>query len=91
MPKMKEEKDKFDALEQDWRDAIQGMKAEEIVEKVAQIALEHSALMKAKKEDQDLAEKKEQYSAASEIYRSNTKMSKLRIDYCKSILDAMGK
>lgn len=88
---MAKDKDKFDLLEQDWRDAVMGMEAEDIKSRVAEIALNQSELMHAKKEDQDLIEKKEAYSDASAIYREGTKVNKLKIDFMKAILDGMGK
>lgn len=83
-------KDAFELLEDEFKDSVQQMSPEDIKKRVAEIALAHSELMKAKKEDQDLLEKKEAYSLASTQYRESSKFSKLRIDYCKSILDNKG-
>lgn len=86
----KEEKDKFALLDDEFKSAIQGMNAVDIKKRVAEIALNNAELMKAKKEDQDLKEKKDAYADASFQYREGAKMNKLRIDFCKAILDSMG-
>ena len=86
----KEKKDQFEDLDADFKAAIESMSPVEIKVKVAEIALEHSRLMKAKKEDGDLKEKQEAYKEASAVYREGVKFSKLRIDYCKAILDNKG-
>jgi hypothetical protein len=86
----KKEKDKFDLLEQEWRDAVQGMNKEDIKKRVCEVALNQAELMKAKREDQDLDEKRETYRDASSIYREGTKMNKAKIEYMKMVLDGMG-
>jgi hypothetical protein len=89
MAKMK--KDKFDLLEQEWRDAVQGLDAIDIKKRVAETALNQAELMRAKKEDMDLQEKKESYSDASSVYREGTKMNKMKIEFMKMVLDGRGK
>lgn len=87
----KEKKDRFDLIEQEWRDAVMGMAPEEIKKRVAETALNQAELLRAKKEDQDLAEKHEAYKDATMMYREQTKLNRAKIDFCKSILDGKGK
>lgn len=91
MAKQDKEKDKFDGLEQEWRDAIMGMSVEDIKKRVAETALNQAELMRAKKEDQDLADKKESYSDATAVYREGTKANRLKIEFMKATLDGRGK
>jgi hypothetical protein len=87
----KTDKDPFEGLEQEYRDAIMGMDVVEIKKRVAETALEQAALMKAKKEDGDLIEKQAAYKDANSTYVENTKLNKLKINFCKMVLDGMGK
>jgi hypothetical protein len=90
MAKMKKEKDQFDDLDDDWKSSVQSMDAVEIKKKVAEIALEHSRLLRAKRDDEDLKTKREEYKTASAIYRENAKMSKVRIEFLRSVLESKG-
>jgi len=84
-------KDKFKALDNDFKDAVAAMPEEDIRKKVANIALAQEALMKARDEDQDLARAKEEFSVAGAIYRDGSKMNRLRIQYCREMLESRGK
>lgn len=84
-------RDKFAALDTEFKDAVAGMDEESIRKKVSDIALAQEALMKAKDDDEDLASAKEQFSVAGEIYRQGSKLNRLRIQFCKQVLEDRGK
>jgi hypothetical protein len=90
MPKI-EKKDKFEELPDDFRSNVQSMKSDEIKGVVSKVALDQVELMKAKKEDQDLAEKREQYLNAGAVYKEGSKLNRTKIEFCKMVLDGMGK
>jgi hypothetical protein len=87
----RQKKDPFADLDAEFKEAIPTLTAEEIRDRIAQVALNQESLMAAKKDDEDLAECREQLREASAVYRDGTKMNKLRIAYCKQVLDDMGK
>jgi hypothetical protein len=84
-------KDKFKALDSEFKDTIANMSEEEIRATVAKVGLNQVELMKAKEDDQDLAEKKFAASEAGAIYRDGTKFNKLRIEFCHQVLGDRGK
>jgi hypothetical protein len=84
-------KDRFADLDSDFKDTIANMKEPEIRDRLAKLTLDQEALMELKKNDQDLAAKREQASEAGRVYREGTKRYKLAVAYARSILDAMGK
>ncbi len=90
MAKMAKEKDPFEGVPEEFRDAIAGMSVEEIKQRIATVALDQVELMKAKKEDQDLFEKKELAKEAGALYREGTKLNKTKIEYCKMMIDNKG-
>lgn len=83
-------KDPFEDLDTDFKEAVAGMANDEIRERIAKVALDQMELMEAKKQDQDLTDKKEAYSEANAIYRDGTKMNKLRMEFCKRVLGDKG-
>lgn len=86
----KMEKNPHEDVPEEWRDAVEAATTDDIKKKVAEVALAQAELMKAKKEDADLAEKKEQVKEASAIYREGSKLNKAKIEYAKMILDSRG-
>jgi len=88
MPKV--EKDQFGDVPEEFKEVVEGLGTDDIRKKVAEIALNQVELMKAKKEDQDLAEKREQYKSAGEIYSSGTKLNRKKIEYLKTLLESKG-
>ncbi len=84
-------KDKFDSLDKDFQDKMAASTPEEIRGVIAQVALNQEELQKAKENDEDLANLKEQVALASEDYSSGTKMNRLRIQFAKRCLEDKGK
>jgi hypothetical protein len=86
----KAEKDPFEVVPDEFKDAVAGMNTVEIKQRIAQVALDQVELMKAKKEDQDLLEKREIYKEAGALYREGTKLNRTKIEYCKMTIDSKG-
>lgn len=80
-------KDTFADLDLEEQDKIASLRGDDLVAYVAKVALDQQALMKAKEEDQDLAEKKEAAKDAGAQYRDGTKGNKLRIAFAKRVMD----
>lgn len=91
MARGRKKKAPFEDLDQDFKDTVANMKEEEIRAKLSEIAINQHQNLEAKKQDQDLEQKKVEYGVAGEIYREATKMNRLRTSYCYSILEAQGK
>ena len=85
-----QEKDKFHALEDEFKSAIMQSDETEIRVRISQVALNQAELDAAQKDDQDLAEKAEAYKTAAEVYREGRKVNKLKIQFCKQVLDSKG-
>lgn len=90
MARVAKDKDPFESIPEEFKDAVAGMSVDEIKQRIAQVALDQVELMKAKKEDQDLFEKKEAYKEAGALYREGTKLNKTKIEYCKMMIDSKG-
>lgn len=90
MAKDKADKDPFSAVPEEFKEAVVGMSAEEIDARIAKVAKDQVELMRAKKEDQDLEEKKVSYREAGLVYREGSKLNRVKIEYCKSILEQKG-
>lgn len=84
-------KDPFDALPEDFKDAMASASPELIKDTIAKVAMADADLRKAQEEDEDLASKKEQVKFASEPYREGFKMNRLKINYLKQVLEDKGK
>jgi hypothetical protein len=72
-------KDPFAALSPEFKDAIRGMSSAEIRERVAQIAIDQANLMKAKKTDKDLAERKLEAEKVGEKYKDGSQLNGLKL------------
>ncbi len=81
----------FDDLDSDFKTSIEGMKDDEIKAKIFEVACNEVDNLKAKKDDQDLKDKKESAKMAGETYTESTKFNRMRIGYAKFILEARGK
>lgn len=84
-------KDKFDDLDKDFKEEAEKLDEGQLRTKISEIALNQEALMEAKEQDQDLAQKKEQAKEAGAVYREGSKANKLRVRYLRQMLDAKGK
>lgn len=84
-------KDKFKNLDEDFKDLVANMNEDEIRNKIAEVAIAQEELMNAKEDDQDLAEKAEAAKEAGAIYREGSKMNRMRIQFCKQVLEDRGK
>jgi len=91
--KNKSQKNPFDALSQDWRDAMDALGNDEkaLRDQIAKVSLDNAALREAQKEDQDLAEKKAKVASAMESYTPHYKAHKLMVAYLRNRLGDIGK
>ncbi len=80
----------FELLPPEFKDAIEQSSVDEIKARIYQTAVESSALKKARKEDQDLADKKELVKEAGAVYSEGLKMNELKIEFAKIILEGKG-
>jgi hypothetical protein len=80
-------KDPFDLVPVEFQDAVAGSNKDEILNRIAQVALANVELSNAKELDQDLAEKAEAHKFASEPYREGAKANKQKIAFCKQVLE----
>jgi len=83
-------KDPFGDLPEEFKDAVAGSNVDDVKKRIAEVAMNQVALMEAKKLDGDLAEAHQRYNDASALYRDGTKANKLKLQYCKSVLDSRG-
>jgi hypothetical protein len=90
MGRKKKDADAWEDLDADFRTEVDSMTREQIEHRIAAVAMYNVELMKAKKEDQDLQEKKDQVTLANEPYKLGSKQIRLKIEYCKQSLDGQG-
>jgi hypothetical protein len=83
-------KDKWEDLDEEFKDAVAAMSKDDIRNRIATIAMAQVELMKAKEDDEDLFKCREAAKEAGAIYRDGTKMNKLRIAFAKQVLDDKG-
>jgi hypothetical protein len=83
-------KDPFEALNSDFKDAVAVMPEAEIRNRISEVAIANEELRKAKKDDQDLEEKREALKYANEPYREGEKLNRLKIQFCKRVLEDRG-
>lgn len=84
-------KDPFGDIPEEWRDQMMQSSVEDIDAEVARLAKGEEENQKAKKEDPDLAEKREAVKFASEGYRESTKGYKTRMKFIMQVLEGRGK
>ena len=82
--------DPFAFVPGDWKDAVDGSTPQQINDKIAHIAKQADALRVARKEDADLAERKEQVKVASEPYVEGAKRFQQMIAYGRQVLGDKG-
>jgi hypothetical protein len=90
MKRGRKAKDKFEDLDSDFKDGTAAMDSSDLRQKISEIALNSLAFEKAKKEDQDLAQKKEQAKFAAAPYNEAKKANSLKILWIRNILDGRG-
>ena len=90
MGRPKKNTDPFADLDTDFKDAIASSTPEEINKRISDIAKAEEENLRAKAEDQDLAEKKAQAAEASVQYRDASKMNRMRIRFAMRVLGDKG-
>ncbi len=91
MAKGRKKKDRFDDLPGEFKEAVAGMKDDEIKTRIAQISMQREALAEAKKLDMDLSEAQARASQAGEVYRDGEKQAKLGVSWCRQVLKDRGR
>jgi hypothetical protein len=91
MTRGRKKKNPFDDLSNEFKDAVAGSTPEQIKQRIAQVAMDDQSLREARDEDQQLAEAKEAAKQAGEVYRDGAKMNRLKIRWCKEVLESKGK
>lgn len=81
----------FEDLPEEWCAEIDQSSVEAINTKIVELTIAETENQEAKKQDGDLAEKKEAVKFASEGYREATKGYKLRMRYILQVLEGRGK
>jgi Flp pilus assembly CpaE family ATPase len=90
MPAKYTKKDPFEDVDSDFKDAVASMSTDEIRSQIVKVSINQMELMEAKKEDQDLSDKREAYNDANSIYRDGTKQNRLKLEFCKRVLGDKG-
>lgn len=86
-----EKKDPFELAPQEFKDSVNAASDGEINAKIAEVAMNDAALADAKKEDQDLTEKKGAVKEASRQYVEGRNANRAKIAYARDVLKARGK
>jgi predicted carbohydrate-binding protein with CBM5 and CBM33 domain len=84
-------KDKFADLSQEYKDAVAGMAEAEVRTRIVEAAMAEEENKTAKEDDQDLKEKQEQAKFAGEQYKLASKVNRLKIQFCRRVLQDSGK
>lgn len=79
-------KDPFDMLDEELQDTLAKMDEAQLRDRIAKTSLDHAALIEAKENDQDLAEKKEAAKMAGQVYAEGTKFAKQLIKFARRCL-----
>jgi predicted carbohydrate-binding protein with CBM5 and CBM33 domain len=82
--------DKFEDLDNEFKDAVAGMDVVALNNKIAEVAKNEENNQNLKKDDQQLAEAKEAAKMANEPYKDASKANKLRIQFCMRVLGDRG-
>lgn len=91
MGRPKKDKNNFDDLPEEFKNALSGMKEQEIRQKISEIALDEEENTRTKQEDEDLKNLKEQVKLANEPYSDRSKMNKSKIRFARRVLEDQGK
>lgn len=87
----KQAKDPFEDLPEEFKSAVDDGDEAKLRDLASQTALAQTELMEAKKNDQDLAEKKAIAKEAGVVYRDGTKLNRLKLEYIHEALESRGK
>jgi hypothetical protein len=88
--KNRKEKSPFAALSNEFKDAACTYSKEEINDKIASSAKIISTLKEERKNDQQLAEAKENVKQCGQVYREGIKENELKIRYLYELLSSRG-
>jgi hypothetical protein len=86
----KTKKDKFADVPTEFKDAVASSSVEDINKRIATIAKDTEALLKARDDDQDYQTKKEALKTAGAVYRDGKKLNRLKTLYCIQALGDKG-
>lgn len=90
MARGRKKQDKFAKLDSEWKDAVAASSVDDIRKRISDIALEREELLKQKEEDMQLKEALQAAKDAGEVYRDGEKTARLRIQFCKRVLEDRG-
>lgn len=88
--RIKKEKDKFDALNDTFKDSVNAAQSEELRARLAKIALAQVSLNEAKNTDEKLSEAVDIVKELSAPYRDELKELKLQTEYLYRVLSDRG-
>jgi hypothetical protein len=80
-------KDKFENLDDTFKDAVDGMSTDEIRKRISDIAILDFEYKKLFKEDPEVLKARQALKDVSQDYRDDIKACKLQMEYAKKILD----
>lgn len=83
-------KDKFDSLDSDFKEAVAQSSTDEIRRRVSEIAILEVTEKQILKQDPAVLEAKEKLKNVMEPYRESLKAYRLKIEWCKRVLDDKG-
>ena len=87
---MRRTKDKFDALDGEFKASVSSMTKEEIDKRISDWAKADEQSKQAMKADDDLTAKKETVKLLATPYRETSKMARLRIAFGMQVLEERG-
>lgn len=85
-----EKKDKFDSLEDSFKDAVRQSSTDEIKKRISEVALLDVTERQVLKNDPDVQMAKDKLKNLMEPYRENFKAYKLQLEFFKQTLDDKG-
>lgn len=83
-------KDPFSALPEEFKDATTSMQADEIAKKLAELTMDEERNQAAMKADADLVAKRKEVQTASQTYREQTKLYKLKLKFITRVQSDRG-
>lgn len=83
-------KDKFEDLPDDFKEAVLQSSTDEIRKRVSEVAILDCEMRAQLKSDPDVQQAKDALKDLMEPYREDLKSYRLRIEFCKRVLDDKG-